>query len=120
MLAACSGDMMLLLMAFIHARREVCMLSRMFIASVSFSSNQSLCLHWVTPNTSWAAPYRGSLRSAHSVSASGVGSISSLNMMLGFSVSCCWTVADLSYATSSFFRGVALHLYLLGCTLRHI
>ena len=96
MLAACSGDMllsMLLSMAnsvsLIHARCEVCMLSRMFIASVSFSSNQSLCLRWVTPSISWAAPYRGSLRRAHSVSASGAGSMSSSNVVLSFSASCC-------------------------------
>ena len=61
-----------------------------------------------------------SLRRAHSVSASGAGSILSSNMVLCFSSSCCWTVADLSFATSSFFRGFALHLCLLGCTLRHI
>ena len=89
--------------SFIHARCEVCMLSRMLIASVSFLSNQSLCLRWVTPSISWAVPYRGSLRRAHSVSASGAGSISLSNMVFSFSASCCWTVADLSFATSSFF-----------------
>ena len=72
----------------------MCMLSRMFIASVSFSSNQSLYLRWVTPSIPWAAPYRGSLRRAHSVSASGAGSISSSNMVFSFSASCCWTVVD--------------------------
>ena len=98
----------------------MCMLSRMFIASVSFSSNQSLCLRWVTQSISCADPYRGSLRRAHSVLASGAGLISSSNMVLNVSASCWFTVVDLSFATSSFFRGCALHLYMLGCTLRHI
>ena len=62
----------------------MCMLSRMFIASVSFSSNQSLCLRWVTPSISWAVPYRGSLKRAYLVSAFGAGSISSSNRVLSF------------------------------------
>ena len=69
------------------------MLPRMFIASVSFSSNQSLCLRWVTQSISCVATYRVSLRRAHSVSAS----ISSSNMVLSFFASCCWTVNDLSF-----------------------
>ena len=77
-------------------------------------------MRWLMVGISWAAPYRGSLRRAHSVSASGAGSISSSNIVLSCSASCCWTVVDLSFATSSFFSGFALHLCLLGCTLRHI
>ena len=88
------------------------MLPRMFIASVSFSSNQSLCLRWVTQSISCVATYRVSLRRAHSVSASGAGSISSPNMVLSFFASCCWTVNDLSFETSNF--SVVLH-YICAC-----
>ena len=79
-----------------------------------FLSNQSLWLRWVTQSISWFVPYTGSLRRAHSVSASGAGSV-----VLSFSASCCWTVDALSFETPSFYRGFALHLY-IGCTLRHI
>ena len=89
----------------------------MFIASVSFSLNQSQCLRWVTPSISWAAAYRGSLRRAHSVSTSGAVSISFSNMVLSVPNSCCWADTDLGFATSSFFRGLALNMCLLG-TLR--
>ena len=92
------------------------MLSRMFIASVSFSSNQPLCLRWVTQSISCVAPDRVSLRRAHSVSASGAGSISSPNMVLHFFASCCWTVNDLSFESSSF--SVVL-LYNCACWVVH-